>query len=102
MYEGHGTLTLEGMRIPVGPGSTCVVGRYVRHQLDNESNGTMKVLVVVFPPGIEDGWRAMGKPRRWGDPPPPRYGRDEIANLPQILDEAGFARPERIDAEHRS
>ena len=98
LYEGHGTLTLEGRSIPVSEGSTCLVGRYVRHQLDHESRGTMKVLVVVFPPGIEDGWRAIGKPRRWGEPPPPRYGRDEIANLPQILEDAGFARPERIAA----
>lgn len=98
LYEGHGTLTLEGRRIPVREGSTCLVGRYVRHQLDNELAGTMKVLIVVFPPGIEDGWRAIGKPRRWGDPAPPRYARAEIPDLPRILDDAGFARPERIDA----
>ena len=42
--------------------------------------------------------RAIGKPRAWGEPAPPRYGRADIANLPQILDDAGFARPERIDA----
>src|SRR5262249_47527589 len=83
---------------PVRAGSTCLVGRYVRHQLDNETAGTMKVLVVAFPPGIEEGWRAIGKPRRWGEAPPPRYGRDEIPNLPQILADAGFAPPERIDA----
>ena len=98
LYEGRGTLTLEGEKIPVCPGSTCLVGRYVRHQLDNEAPGTMKVLVVALPPGIEDGWRAIGKPRRWGEPAPPRYGRSEIADLPAILDAAGFARPERIAA----
>ena len=96
LYEGHGTLTLEGRKIPVQEGSTCLVGRYVHHSLDNESCGPMKVLIVVFPPGIEEGWRAIGKPRRWGEAPPPRYGRDEIPNLQQILDDAGFARPERI------
>lgn len=98
LHEGHGTLTLEGRAIPVREGSTCLVGRYVRHRLDNESAGTMKVLVVAFPPGIEEGWRAIGKPRRWGEPPPPRYGRGEIPDLARILDDAGFARPERIDA----
>lgn len=98
LYEGHGTLTLEGRRIPVREGSTCLVGRYIRHQLDNHSAGTMKVLIVVFPPGIEEGWRAIGKVRRWGEPAPPRYARAEIPDLPRILDDAGFARPERIDA----
>jgi quercetin dioxygenase-like cupin family protein len=98
LYEGHGTLTLEDQAILVREGSTCLVGRYVRHRLDNEAAGTMKVLIVAFPPGIEEGWRAIGKPRRWGEAPPPRYGREQIPNLPQILDEAGFARPERIDA----
>jgi mannose-6-phosphate isomerase-like protein (cupin superfamily) len=97
LYEGHGMLTLEGRKIPVLEGSTCLVGRYVQHSLDNESSGTMKVLIVVFPPGIEEGWRAIGKPRRWGEAPP-RYGRDAIPNLQQILDDAGFARPERIAA----
>jgi quercetin dioxygenase-like cupin family protein len=98
LYEGRGTLTLEGRSIPVREGSTCLVGRYVRHQLDNEGAGTMKVLVAAFPPGIEEGWRAIGRPRRWGEPPPPRYGRGEIPNLARILDDAGFARPERVDA----
>jgi hypothetical protein len=54
--------------------------------------------VVAFPPEIEEGGRAICKPRRWGDVPPPRYGRGEIPNLAQILDDAGFAPPERIDA----
>ena len=98
IYEGHGTLTLEGRTIPVREGSTCLVGRYVRHQLDNEYAGTMKVFIAVFPPGIEEGWRAIGKPRTWGEPAPPRYGRQEIPNLPQILDDAGFAHPDRIAA----
>ena len=98
LYEGHGTLTLEGRAIPVREGSTCLVGRYMRHQLDNKAAGIMKVLVVAFPPGIEEGWRAIGKPRRWGEAPPPRYGRSEIPNLARVLDDAGFARPERIDA----
>jgi mannose-6-phosphate isomerase-like protein (cupin superfamily) len=100
VYEGQGTLTLEGRTIPVREGSTCLVGRYVRHQLDNETPGLMKVLVVVFPPGIEEGWRAIGKPRTWGEPAPPPYGRDQIPDLPRILDDAGFARPERIAAAH--
>lgn len=98
IYEGHGTLTLEGKPIAVREGSTCLVGRYVRHQLDHEAKGTMKVFIVVFPPGIEEGWRAIGKPRRWDEPAPPRYGRDTIANLPKILDDAGFALPAKIDA----
>ncbi|HYE90944.1 MAG TPA: cupin domain-containing protein [Terriglobales bacterium] len=98
IYEGHGTLTLEGRKIPVREGSTCLVGRYVKHQLDNEHPGTMKVFIVVFPPGIEEGWRAIGKPRRWDEPAPPRYGRDTIPDLPRILDDAGFAHPDRIAA----
>ena len=64
LYEGHGTLTLEGRKIPVQEGSTCLVGRYVHHSLDNESCGPMKVLIVVFPPGIEEGWRAIASIRR--------------------------------------
>ena len=55
LYEGHGTLMLEGRNIPVREGSMCLVGRYVRHRLDNESGRLMKVLVVALPPGIEEG-----------------------------------------------
>jgi quercetin dioxygenase-like cupin family protein len=92
------TLTLEVKKIPVCEGSTCLVGRYIRHRLDNESGRLMKVLVVAFPPGIEEGWRAIGKPRVWGEDPTPPYTPKEIPNLAQILDDARFAQPERIDA----
>src|SRR5262245_58186641 len=34
LYEGRGTLTLEDRPLPMREGSTCLVGRYVRHQLD--------------------------------------------------------------------
>jgi hypothetical protein len=68
LYEGQGTLTLESRAIAVREGSTCVIGRmYVRHQLDNEAAWAMKVLIVAFLPGIEEGWLAIGKPRRWGE-----------------------------------
>ena len=53
---------------------------------------------MALPPGIEEGWRAIGKPRVWGSDPPPRYTRKEIPDLARILDDAGFARPEAIDA----
>lgn len=55
LYDGHGTLTLEGQKILVREGSTCLVGRYGTHRLDNESGRLMKVLVVAFPAGIEEG-----------------------------------------------
>jgi quercetin dioxygenase-like cupin family protein len=57
VYEGHGTLTLEDRAIPWREGSTCLVGRYVRHRVDNETAGMMKLLLIVaFPPSIEEGW----------------------------------------------
>jgi mannose-6-phosphate isomerase-like protein (cupin superfamily) len=61
LYEGHGTLTLEDEKVPMGEGSTCLVGRYVQHSVDNESSGTMKVLI-----GPNDGpsfWQPEPKSR---------------------------------------
>lgn len=97
LYEGEGTLNLERREIPARPGTTCLVGRYTLHELLNKSKGTMKVLAVLFPPGTEIAWRGIGKPRRWGEEAPPAYGRDQIPNLKDLLQQARFAQPDRID-----
>ncbi len=96
LYEGEGVLHLEGKDIEVGPGATCLVGRYTLHALQNKSPGTMKVLAVLFPPCAEITWRGMGKPRQWGEPPPPRYGREAVPNMKDLLRQGRFADPARI------
>jgi hypothetical protein len=48
----------------VTEGSTCLVGRYVLHQLDNESAATMKVLIVALPPDIDVDYPLPGRSAR--------------------------------------
>ncbi|WP_428248282.1 cupin domain-containing protein [Ferrovibrio sp.] len=96
LYEGEGTLHLNGQDFEVGPGATCLVGRYTLHALLNKSPGTMKVLAVLFPPCAEITWRGMGRPRVWGEPPPPRYGREQIPDMKDLLVQGRFADPARI------
>jgi mannose-6-phosphate isomerase-like protein (cupin superfamily) len=96
LYDGQGTLHLEGENIAVWPGTTCMVGRYTLHALYNKSPKTMKVLAVLFPPCAEITWRGMGKPRRWDEPAPPRYGREQVPNMEDLLKQGRFADPDRI------
>jgi len=96
LYDGEGEVHLESNSIEVRSGTTWLVGRYVVHALQNKSPKTMKVLAVLFPPCAEITWRGMGKPRRWGEPAPPRYGREQIPNMQDLLKQGRFADPERI------
>jgi mannose-6-phosphate isomerase-like protein (cupin superfamily) len=96
LFDGDGTLHLEGKDIEVGPGATWLAGRYTLHALYNSSAKTMKVLAVLFPPCAEITWRGMGKPRSWGEPAPPRYGREQIPNMEDLLKQGRFADPDRI------
>jgi hypothetical protein len=44
----------------------------------------------------------IGRTLRWDEAPPPPYGRSEIPNSARILDDAGFARPQRIEAAEKA
>ncbi len=82
VYEGKGTVTIEGETTPLEPGSAVLFGRYARHRIDNTGDIDMKLFWVFMPPGLEDWFNAIGKRRQAGDPMPDAFDRpDNVAEV---------------------
>jgi mannose-6-phosphate isomerase-like protein (cupin superfamily) len=79
IYEGTG-------RCEIGPGSTVLFGRYARHLLENTGDVDMKLFWVFFPPGLEDWFRAIGRPRTPGEPMPDVFARpDDVMDVMKAM-----------------
>lgn len=92
VWEGTGVAEVEGERTDVEPGSLVYVSRWVEHTIINTGEVPLKVLWVITPPGLEDFFAAVGRPRQGGEPAPASFGRPE--NAQELVDAAHFARPE--------
>ena len=75
VYEGRGRAIVDGVEHTIEPGSMVMVGRYVQHKIVNEGDTPMKMLWVIFPPGLENWFAAIGRPRAPGDPLPTPFER---------------------------
>ncbi len=75
VYEGRGSVTIDGETQPVVAGSTILFTRHAQHRLDNTGDEDMRLFWVFFPPGLEDWFAAIGRPRRPGDPMPDPFER---------------------------
>jgi hypothetical protein len=94
VWEGTGVAEVEGERTDVEPGSLVYVSRWVEHTIINTGEVPLKVLWVITPPGLEDFFAAVGRPRQGGEPAPASFGRPE--NVQELVDAAHFARPEAL------
>ena len=74
-FRGRGRVVVEGVSHPLTPGTACFLGRDVRHELVNEGEEDLVMVWVVSPPGLEDFFPAIGRPRRAGEPAPPPFER---------------------------
>ena len=57
------------------PGTACFLGYDVRHELINESADDLVMLWVISPPGLEDFFAAIGRPRAAGEAAPAPFAR---------------------------
>lgn len=92
VYEGTGHCVVDGEKCDLEPGSTMLLGRRVMHSLHNTGDVPMKIHWVIFPPGLEDWFRAIGRPRKPGETEAPVFERPE--NVSHIQDQQNFMRPE--------
>jgi hypothetical protein len=51
--------------------------RNARHRIDNTGDTDMKLFWVFMPPGLEDWFNAIGRPRRPGEAMPEAFPRPE-------------------------
>jgi mannose-6-phosphate isomerase-like protein (cupin superfamily) len=75
VYEGTGHALIDGKTYPLAPGALIAVGRFVEHKITNDGPGQMKMFWVFAPPGLEDWFAAIGKPREAGAKAPAPFDR---------------------------
>jgi hypothetical protein len=66
-------------------------GRYARHRIDNTGSVDMKLFWVFSPPGLEDWFSAIGRPRKPGEPMPPAFERPP--NVAEVQERMRFVPP---------
>jgi hypothetical protein len=52
-----------------------LIGRGIRHKVANTRTGQMRLLWIISPPGLEDWFRPLGRPKLPGDTRAPVFGR---------------------------
>ncbi|WP_439534100.1 cupin domain-containing protein [Polymorphobacter sp.] len=77
IHKGTGTVTIEDKTDAIGPGSIVLFGRHARHYLDNTGDTDMHIFWVFMPPGLDDWFPAVGRPRIIGEPMPEPFDRPE-------------------------
>jgi mannose-6-phosphate isomerase-like protein (cupin superfamily) len=91
---GAGYCEIEDETHPLGPGTTVLFGRYARHVVYNTGTVDMKFFWVFFPPGLEDWFAAIGRPRAPGEAMPEAFERPE--NVAEIQARMRFVPPRNI------
>ena len=74
-YAGEGWAEVDGARHEVRPETTLLIGRAAWHTVHNTGTGQMRLLWMIAPAGLEDWFRAIGRPRRPGDAMPAPFER---------------------------
>lgn len=91
VHAGTGEVNIEGETYPLRPGSSMLFGRYARHVIDNTGGVDMHMFFVFMPPGLEDWFRAIGRPRTPGDPMPDAFPRPD--NVAEAMERQRFVPP---------
>jgi quercetin dioxygenase-like cupin family protein len=82
VLSGRGIAVLDGEEHVMEPGKLFFLGSNRTHKFINTGSEDMTFLWVMLPPGLEQFFAAIGKPRKPGDPAPANFPRPE--NILQI------------------
>jgi quercetin dioxygenase-like cupin family protein len=74
-FRGRGRTIVDGVSHPLVPGTACLLGQDVKHEIVNEGDEELVMLWMVSPPGLEDFFKAIGRPRTAGQPAPEPFAR---------------------------
>jgi hypothetical protein len=70
-------VVVDGVSHPLVPGTACFLGYDVKHEIINETDEELVMLWMVSPAGLENFFKAIGRPRTPGDPAPAPFARPE-------------------------
>jgi len=74
-FRGRGRVEVDGTSHPLVQGTACLLGYDVKHEIINEGSDDLIMLWVITPPGLEDFFQAVGRPRRPGEQAPEPFSR---------------------------
>jgi quercetin dioxygenase-like cupin family protein len=74
-FRGRGHAMVDGVRHELVPGTACLLGYDVKHELINDGPDELVMLWVISPPGLERFFESIGRPRRPGEPAPAPFAR---------------------------
>jgi len=74
-FRGTGHVLVDGVSHRLVPGTACFLGYDVRHEIVNDSPDDLVMLWVISPPGLEDFFRTIGRPREAGQAAPAPFER---------------------------
>ena len=92
-YRGTGEADIEGKLHDIRPETMILIGRGLQHKVTNTGMEQMRLLWLITPPGLEDWFRAIGRPRRAGEPLPAPF--DRPAHVETIQAQQRFIRPDK-------
>ena len=81
VHSGRGEVEIEGETYAVEPGSSVLFGSYARHVIRNVGEDDLELFWVFMPPGLEDWFRAIGRPREPGASMPDAFPRPDDVEL---------------------
>jgi mannose-6-phosphate isomerase-like protein (cupin superfamily) len=90
-YAGEGWAEIDDRRCDVRPETMILVGRGVWHTVHNTSAAQMRLLWMMMPAGLEDWFRAIGRPRQPGETMPEPF--DRPTDIDDILRQQRFVHP---------
>ncbi len=74
-FRGKGRVVVDGQNHLLVPGTACFLGMDVKHELINEGTDDLVMMWIVAPHGLENFFKAIGRPRQPGDPTPEPFAR---------------------------
>jgi mannose-6-phosphate isomerase-like protein (cupin superfamily) len=92
-YQGAGYADIEGQHYDVRAETMILIGRGLQHKVINTGTEQMRLLWFIAPAGLEDWFRAIGRPRGAGEPLPVPFERP--ANIEMIQAQQRFIRPDK-------
>jgi len=74
-FRGRGHVLVDGRRHPLVPGTACFLGYDVKHEIVNDGAEDLVMMWVITPHGLEDFFKAIGRPRTPGEAAPAPFAR---------------------------
>jgi quercetin dioxygenase-like cupin family protein len=74
-FRGRGHVLVDGKQHTLVPGTACFLGYDVKHEIVNDGPDELVMMWVITPHGLEDFFKAIGRPRTEGERAPEPFAR---------------------------